>query len=285
MMDFIRKCFNFRHPWKTWIAILVAISAGIFLELGGNLFWINCKLAIPYLFIFALLFIMLYNLRSAFLNAYALYRHEAEPHKAMIILVSALNIMPEKKNNNFPWTISSKGAEATINGASLENDINLLEKEKPKGLRWNWQQLMRSLLPHQQTLQIIYLLGSPDIIGKIKTIEGSHKHLNLAEELIKQYLKGDIKIKQYPAVSFEDFDNLIISINRCIEEIKSKDKIKEKDILIEITGGQKTASIAGAMATLNTRVTFQYVDTNPDPDTGEYKIWAYDVAIESPISI
>ena len=33
----------------------------------------------------------------------------------------------------------------------------------------------------------------------------------------------------------------------------------EKEIIIEVTGGQKTTSIAGAAATLNNQVIFQYV--------------------------
>jgi hypothetical protein len=41
----------------------------------------------------------------------------------------------------------------------------------------------------------------------------------------------------------------------------------------------------GAIATLNTRVTFQYVATNADPKTGEYVVWAYDLSVQSPVSI
>ncbi len=50
----------------------------------------------------------------------------------------------------------------------------------------------------------------------------------------------------------------------------------EEDIIIDVTGGQKTTSIAGAVITLNSQVSFQYVQTN-EP----YKIMAYDVMIHS----
>jgi hypothetical protein len=52
--------------------------------------------------------------------------------------------------------------------------------------------------------------------------------------------------------------------------------MKEQDIIIDVTGGVKTASIAGASITFNTQVTFQYVQTFPP-----YEVYAYDVVYQS----
>jgi hypothetical protein len=53
----------------------------------------------------------------------------------------------------------------------------------------------------------------------------------------------------------------------------------EQDIVIDITGGQKTTSIAGAVVTFNSQVTFQYVQTD-DP----YDVLIYDVVVRMPVS-
>lgn len=65
-----------------------------------------------------------------------------------------------------------------------------------------------------------------------------------------------------------------------LREYEVEEKISEEDIIIDVTGGQKTTSIAGALVTLNSQVTFQYVQTN-EP----YNVVAYDVVIQSPVSI
>ena len=54
---------------------------------------------------------------------------------------------------------------------------------------------------------------------------------------------------------------------------QGKVKFTDKDIVIDVTGGTTMASIAGSSSTLNTRVTFQYVQTNPP-----HEVYAYDVA-------
>jgi len=74
---------------------------------------------------------------------------------------------------------------------------------------------------------------------------------------------------------------LIAAFNKAIDVFKEQG-IAEREIIIDITGGQKTVSIAGAVVTLNKNVTFQYVQTIPD-ESGKHKILAYDVIIQSQI--
>ena len=54
---------------------------------------------------------------------------------------------------------------------------------------------------------------------------------------------------------------------------EGKEKFTDKDIVIDVTGGNITASIAGASSTLSTGITFQYVQTN-----SPHEVYAYDVA-------
>ena len=53
--------------------------------------------------------------------------------------------------------------------------------------------------------------------------------------------------------------------------------MSERDIMIDVTGGIKTASIAGASITFNSQVMFQYVQTQPP-----YEVYAYDVLTRLP---
>jgi len=266
----------FKIPLRIWLAIIVAIATLIAFEIGGNIVAEKPFVGIIFFILGSILFIFLYHLRRAFLNVYLLYRHPCEPHKGLIMLISTPFPQLIKSNNN--WIVQNGATVVTLSG-NLKNDIDNLEKAKSMSppLRWNWQQLLRALVPHIDSLKSVYLLGSPEP-------GGSYRWLDAAEEIIKMY-KNNVEVKRYKnPVDFEDFDELLKIIINCIECLR-EEGIKDKDIIIDITGGTKTASIAGAIATLNTRVTFQYVSTNPDPKTGEYTVWAYDVAVQSPISI
>jgi hypothetical protein len=67
---------------------------------------------------------------------------------------------------------------------------------------------------------------------------------------------------------------------RCLQEAVSvceKEGYDEDDIIIDVTGGFKTASIAGAMVTLNRHVCFQYVGTVPP-----FNCWVYNISYAPP---
>ncbi len=222
--------------------------------------------------LFALLFYFLYKHRKDFLAVKGLSQHLCEPHASLIILLStpSLNIkLP--KTFSFPLKLidARKNKSVTLKGKSLKDDIETLNT-----IWWNWQQLLRGLEPHQSSLNNVYLIGSKDS-GRIK---GSFSFLDQASSLISQYFPSVSIQKTNSPVDFEDFNMLVKNINKTIQKFKEKGA-SEKDIIIDVTGGQKTTSIAGAVVTLNSQVTFQYVETNKP-----YDVWAYDVFIQSPIS-
>ena len=69
------------------------------------------------------------------------------------------------------------------------------------------------------------------------------------------------------AVDFEKFEDVHEIFNEIINKIqeigkKEGKKIKEHEMAIDITGGQKPISIAGALATLNRKTRIIYVNTN-----------------------
>ena len=99
------------------------------------------------------------------------------------------------------------------------------------------------------------------------------------EKWLKGYLPEDVEITKVcsPGLDFEDFNAMVRHIQETIDNQKKggKGKVKftDKDIVIDVTGGLTTASIAGASTTLNSGVTFQYVQSK-----SPYEVYAYDVA-------
>ncbi len=273
--------------WKAFLLVLVTFTSGsLFVNLLSNKLEVLMKklelpaIGIPdiaaivvilvlfVIFVVSLLFV--YRERNIFLNSYALSQNESRAHKCMIMLVSPPppNSI-EKTQDGFPWTIKQDKKEAQLKGDNLGEDIEALKTAR---LRWNWQQLMRGIEPHKETLKMAYLIGSPGD-------EGSHKDLGNAEELICRYIKGIEEVIIDKGVDFEDFDELVKCIKDAVNVLQEKG-MHEKDITVDVTGGQKITSIAGAIITLNNRTNFQYVSTYPDA-TGKHKVWEYDAVAES----
>ena len=63
----------------------------------------------------------------------------------------------------------------------------------------------------------------------------------------------------------------MLEVFNVIEDFYKKPGIKPKEVLVDITGGKKTNSIAGGIATLAMGRMFQYIGTN------DKQVTAYDV--------
>ena len=205
-----------------------------------------------------------YKLRYRYLPLRSLYRIASQhTYSHLILIVSTPNVKPKFASNySFPLTIDN----LTLAGQSLKEDIELLSANK---IRWNWQQLMRALLSQDRSQpQCVYLLGSTNPHGA-----GSFEWLDHCKALIENYFK-QVQIIKKEVSDFENLEELVELINSIIHEARNN-AIDERKIIVDVTGGQKTASIAAALVTLHNRVTFQYVQTN-DP----YEVIAYNVKFE-----
>ncbi len=236
---------------------------------------------------FVVSFLFLYKYRWDFVPIKNFSEEEVRPHRCLIIPISSPWRRGKERDveiinaENGKFRISVKNMDTgdfvKIPQNKLSDDIDRLE-----GTGWSWQQLLRGIEKHVENnkLEQIYLIGSPDT----KTMKGSHSVLNVAESIIRDYIQRIKKIhKHQQPVDFEVFNSLTDALNKAISTFK-EEGYHENDIIIDITGGQKTTSIAGAAVTLDNKVTFQYVQTNPD-EKGEYKVLAYDVVIQSPPSL
>lgn len=214
----------------------------------------------------------LYRRRHAFANIQSLSRHKCDPHKSLILIVSTPTReiqLDDSRILHFP-----DGTEIQLSDC-LDQDLDKLDKllqEKPS-CKWNWQQQMRAIKPHvnpEEQLLRLHLIGSTGGGGSLE-------HLDSCEKWLERYLPGVMITKDESGVDFNDFDAVVQHIQKIIDEQKKegkgKVKLTDKDIVIDVTGGTSMASIAAASTTLNTRVTFQYVQTHPPRE-----VHAYDVA-------
>jgi hypothetical protein len=257
-------------PWIGLFPLILAIVTGNWLAEAIQPFLTripflrdNLLASIIFLVLLVSSIIWIYHHRKSFLGIRSLQQVKTRSLEGLILLLSTPNHVPERFS--FPITIKDRnGNEATLKGQSLNHDIEELNKVK-----WNWQQILRGLKPHQERLKYLYLLGSTE----------SFKYLDKAESFIKQYLPDITVIKANRPVNFEDLEALIKVIYRAIKDLKAY-KLDEDEIIIDITGGQKVTSIAGAVVTLNSSVRFQYVQTN-EP----YEVISYDLTIQGEASI
>jgi hypothetical protein len=265
------------YPWSAFVAAWLTFLAGEWTAAGlkgdelftGWVFvrdWVPAVKDHPWIpiafvgVLFVGSFIWLYHIRGAFFPARTLSRRLAEPRASLILLVSPQNAEPLSFSVTFPLLIRKGAAQALLGGKDLKNDIESLGAD----LRWNWQQLLRAVQPHISKLRRIHLIGSPGP-------KGSFPQLPLCKALLEHYLPHVTIRPSSEPVDFEDFDALAECVSQIIQEEKAGGS-KERDIIIDVTGGVKTASIAAASVTLNNQVTFQYVQTNPP-----YEVYAYDV--------
>ena len=206
----------------------------------------------------------LYGYRSDFALVRSLSQVVCPAHKSLVILVSTPNLKLKQNPNGSLHLPLSNGSRFPLTG-NLNQDIRGI----PSGHRWNWQQLLRGLKPHAAKLKRVRLVGSSGP-------NGSFNDLCLCKAMLQQYLPNAVITPHPEAADFEDFNELVRVLREIVVEEK-KAGMTDEDIIIDITGGPKTASIAGSSITFTTKVTFQYVQTHPP-----FEVYAYDVVHQAP---
>lgn len=232
----------------------------------GRLFaehrWLGLALAI---LCFVLASLWLYSYRRDFERVRNLSQDRCTPHRSLVVLVSPPKPVPDVEQDGSLCLPAPDGREIRTTG-DLNHDIDHVLSVPD--IRWNWQQLLRGVRPHAGTIERVCLVGSSD-----KTETGSFQHLDLCKKMLQPYLGDEVFITRHPQkVDFENFKHLVEEL-RGIVTAEKRAGMTDEDIIIDITGGLKTASIAGAAITFSTEVTFQYVQTN-----GE--VSAYDCAYD-----
>jgi hypothetical protein len=196
-----------------------------------------------------------------------LRQEAAKPLEAMILFISppnqAFELTPDQGGSHAVVKFTHSG-DCLLHGAGhLEADILELSREMKEREYWNWQQLLRALRGHSQLRQVL-LIGS---VGE----KGSHQHLEACKAFLRPYLPEHCAIThETPPLNFVRFNDLVDALRHLI--LKVLKTMPKSSIVIDVTGGTATASIAGAATTMNLDCVFQYVDTNKPNETLTYDV-------------
>lgn len=179
-------------------------------------------------------------------------------------------LLKERPAINGPMRLGDGAAPCFLQRESMAADISALANSPFAG--WNWEPLLRSLRDHRQTVRSVYLLGS-------EGDKGSYREAEVARDFLRGYFPESqlaVQVWDKP-LPFEDVEHLEAALRELIENVAAGG-IPLDRICVDVTGGQKTTSVAGVLATLKTPVLNQYVQPG-----GNRKVLVYDLRFESPL--
>lgn len=193
---------------------------------------------------------------------------QVRPHAILIAPISKFNPLPKLHDGKCRVILDVVGVELT---GDIRADILSLEEIKNKdGKRsWNGQQFLRGIEPHIKDgkLSDLVLIGS-------KGDKGSHATLHDVKDMVLLYSKNLNVHFHEEGIDFENIKELQKAFDYWIDKFL-REGCAEREILIDVTGGQKPTSIAAALTTLRWKeVEFQYVGTSD--------VISFNVVVEAP---
>jgi hypothetical protein len=181
-------------------------------------------------------------------------------------------LLKQRPAFNEPVKLDDGATSCFLPRESLDADIAALANSPFAG--WNWEPLLRSLRDHRQTVRSVYLLGS-------EGDKGSYREADIACDLLRGYFPDSpltVQVWDKP-LPFEDVEHLEKALRGLIEKVTTGGTPLDR-ICVDVTGGQKTTSVAGVLATLKTPVLNQYVQPG-----GNRKVLVYDLRFESALEL
>jgi hypothetical protein len=139
------------------------------------------------------------------------------------------------------------------------NDFRTLEEfySYSNNTKCPWEMQLK-VLEEYSLIKYVYVIGS----------KSSYYQISQFESLVKKFFKDITIISHKDAIDFENLEESIKAIEEGFKCLKEK-RLKDSQILIETTGGQKIQSIAGAFFSSTYDRYFVYVSTN----TKEVKVF------------
>lgn len=267
---------------RDWIAALAGREG---FE-AGSAVW-----AVPAFGLMVLSVFWLYRLRKVWTHPRTRLRQDDSPPTYPNVVLFLSNLVGPSYKDGVP-----EGVELT---GDLDADIRALEQKKDpppgvKPIRWVWEMPLRGLAHHREKLQRVVIVCSRESLGQVhwfgrlirQTYSAAFKQLASVRVLLR---KGDLGVEliDYPpdalpeagvadgAWDFEAFDQLSWGMVRLLDTLKGEG-VREQQIVVDFTSGQKVNSVVGASVTMNRDVTSQYVRTSPP-----HQVIHYDLVLTS----
>jgi len=251
--------------WTAVIVALLSIVAGWIPDglseiLSAIFFDGNLKkgLTLFGLGVFILFILTCLALRYSEEGKFKVFVEAPEKKKVLISFLSAVAPRGALKDSQ----TLLKEIEKIPESESFEEKIDFVQDNF---LLKSWRMPLEAIKYHQPKLKKIIVITSPE----------SSNQLTAFKELVRKFFGKEIAgaITEKQVSSFENIEKVFDILNETYEEL-AKEGYRNKDAIIDITGGQKTNSIAGALMTsfYNDRE-FQYISTNT------FEIKSYDVRL------
>jgi len=147
-----------------------------------------------------------------------------------------------------PWSQSQTEKYQNIDELKAVVGSDRLERERMN--KTNWAMPLSAIDYHKKTLQEVLVFTSSD----------SSAEFNIFQDLVMQ-LHPSLHVKEMVSggIDFEDIETTFNAVDKLYKNAIASG-YSEKDILVDVTGGHKTNSIAAAMATLAAGREFQYLN-------------------------
>ena len=281
----IKRVRNILYDAKPWIALsTTALSTPlassaiqkIFEKLIFGIDTLKQNEMWPNVLYIALFFISikwLYSLRSHLFKARTQGMQNVVNPELREHLILFLSNIPEAHLSKYTKQLIPNGLSLVNKGLqSLDDDLQAI---KAGNSRWSWEMTLRAIRYHigkidSPTLKTITVICSPESIEQFPQFRGIVENYLIKTQIeLKLLAKKDesycwdncndssAKLCGY---DFEDFDELTTALYWCIKQHMKK-KIKEKDIMIDFTGGMKVTSVVAATLTFNSNIKAQYIST------------------------
>lgn len=196
---------------------------------------INWKLALSIVFILIVLFTIKFLPKNTQIKVHA---DQPRTRKVLAIFLSTFG----------PWSQNQKETYQNIDELKVVVGSDEFDRERIN--RTNWAMPLSAIEYHKKTLREVLVFTSSDSSSQFKVFQ----------DLIMR-LHPSLKIKEMVSggSDFEDIETAFNGVNRLYKNAIASG-YNEKDILVDVTGGHKTNSIAAAMATLAAGREFQYLN-------------------------
>jgi len=189
-------------------------------------------------------------------SKYAVIQEEPKKRKALILFLSPI-WASLKETESFLKELS--------NLPSVEEKLKLINN-KEIGNKFpfrSWRMPAEAVKYHLPKLEAV----------KVITSEKTSPQFSTFVELLKVlFPEKELKVEQLKISSFEDFREIEEALEEAYSSLKEAG-YKEKETILDITGGQKIVSIVGALLSLYSGREFQYVSTI------DYSVKSYDVEV------
>lgn len=186
--------------------------------------------------------------------------HAPAKKKALIVFLSNVRM----KNDELEGVVEE--FLESIKDKELSEAKALLNKSPMS----SWRMVLEALEYHLPELERLIVLASKDSYPQIKSFK------KIAEGILKSEFQK-LKLDEFKVENFDDVEKVFNKLNEVYKRLYSYG-LKDRNIIIDVTGGRKPISIAGALMTVVYPYReFQYVSS--DKNYENYEVKSYDVRL------